>query len=617
MTSQKLKSYRESLQLKERQRYQVKMGLIAGRDPYMLAKEDLKNDAKCLPAVTYIDIVNYLINAKSAYTFEQLKAYKSMEAMNQLCCGWVRDVQSMTVESNVLVLAKVCHSQMLNAAPLRPWIIANKDGTIEAAHCDCKAGLGETCSHVGALLFYVESAHRLVTQRTVTQEKAYWCIPSAIDKVPYATIRQIDFTSVATKKRRFESRISGGPIQQRSSQKLPDVPRPSAADRLEILHDLHRVTKASVLTVSSGFQDQYVPKILQDGNLPQPLSNLRDDKYLEMEPELLRQHCLTILKDVTVTPEQAVNVERLTREQNKCKEWFHFRLGRITASNMKAVCDYNSASPASSTIQAVCGRKPVKTKATDYGLKHEGIALSAYTEKMCQQHENFFVKKCGLFLNGRYSHVGATPDGIVQCDCCGVGLVEVKCPYTAKEKGLSSVDYIKEGHLIDKHKYKYQIQTQLTVTQKAYCDFVVWSPTGMFIQRIEPDQALEEEILKKSEDFFLSVVLPEMTGSLLTRERLHKQQSNTLFNNSASPDGIPVISTAPQQTRSQSAAEDGSTTCSALRCVCGERSETYMSNTVKCANEKCQYGFLHFKCVGIKRNPKPPYYCPTCRKVMW
>ncbi|CAL1613025.1 unnamed protein product [Knipowitschia caucasica] len=89
----------------------------------------------------------------------------------------------MTVESNVLVLSKVRHSQMLNAAPLRPWIIANKDGTIEAAHCDCKAGLGETCSHVGALLFYVESAHRLVTQRTVTQEKAYWCIPSAIDKV--------------------------------------------------------------------------------------------------------------------------------------------------------------------------------------------------------------------------------------------------------------------------------------------------------------------------------------------------------------------------------------------------------------------------------------------------
>uniref|UniRef100_A0AAV2MIL2 Uncharacterized protein n=1 Tax=Knipowitschia caucasica TaxID=637954 RepID=A0AAV2MIL2_KNICA len=52
----------------------------------------------------------------------------------------------MTVESNVLVLSKVRHSQMLNAAPLRPWIIANKDGTIEAAHCDCKAGLESVVS---------------------------------------------------------------------------------------------------------------------------------------------------------------------------------------------------------------------------------------------------------------------------------------------------------------------------------------------------------------------------------------------------------------------------------------------------------------------------------------
>lgn len=82
MITQKLKSCRESLETKARQQYDVKIGLIAGRHPYTLEMDDLVNDAKCLPAVTYIDIVNYLINAKSAYTFEQLKAYRSMEAIN-------------------------------------------------------------------------------------------------------------------------------------------------------------------------------------------------------------------------------------------------------------------------------------------------------------------------------------------------------------------------------------------------------------------------------------------------------------------------------------------------------------------------------------------------------
>lgn len=75
-------------------------------------------------------------------------------------------------------------------------------------------------------------------------------------------------------------------------------------------------------------------------------------------------------------------MERLTPEQSKCKEWFRFRLGRITTSNMKAMCNFNPDCPAFLTIQAVRGSKPVTTKATVYGLKHEGIAIKAYTEKM-------------------------------------------------------------------------------------------------------------------------------------------------------------------------------------------------------------------------------------------
>ena len=43
----------------------------------------------------------------------------------------------------------VNHSQRLSEKPLTPWIIAKPDGEIITAHCDCMAGLGETCSHGG------------------------------------------------------------------------------------------------------------------------------------------------------------------------------------------------------------------------------------------------------------------------------------------------------------------------------------------------------------------------------------------------------------------------------------------------------------------------------------
>ena len=44
---------------------------------------------------------------------------------------------------------------------------------VKSAHCNCMAGIGETCSHVGALLFAVEYYVRHREKKTVTQEKAY------------------------------------------------------------------------------------------------------------------------------------------------------------------------------------------------------------------------------------------------------------------------------------------------------------------------------------------------------------------------------------------------------------------------------------------------------------
>lgn len=40
-------------------------------------------------------------------------------------------------------------------------MICEHDGAIVTAHCKCKAGLGETCSHVAAVLFYIEIYNRL------------------------------------------------------------------------------------------------------------------------------------------------------------------------------------------------------------------------------------------------------------------------------------------------------------------------------------------------------------------------------------------------------------------------------------------------------------------------
>lgn len=61
---------------------------------------------------------------------------------------------------------------------LSAWLILSKEGDIESGHCKCKAGLGETCSHIGALLFYIEDFVSNDQEETVTDRFAYWAAPA-------------------------------------------------------------------------------------------------------------------------------------------------------------------------------------------------------------------------------------------------------------------------------------------------------------------------------------------------------------------------------------------------------------------------------------------------------
>lgn len=66
--------------------------------------------------------------------------------------GFVASVNGKKVAARFVVVAiKVQHSQSMRDPLVNIWIIKEKDGPIVSAHClDCKAGLGETCSHVAS-----------------------------------------------------------------------------------------------------------------------------------------------------------------------------------------------------------------------------------------------------------------------------------------------------------------------------------------------------------------------------------------------------------------------------------------------------------------------------------
>ena len=84
------------------------------------------------------------------------------------------------------------------------------------------------------------------------------------------------------------------------------------------------------------------------------------------------------------------------------------------------------------------------------------------------------------------AYVGASPDGLVNCDCCGRGGLEIKCPHCSKDKAPdSSIRYMEEtetGLALKKDSdYYYQVQAQIHICCLKYCDFIVWTPHGIHV----------------------------------------------------------------------------------------------------------------------------------------
>ena len=112
----------------------------------------------------------------------------------------------------------------------------------------------------------------------------------------------------------------------------------------------------------------------------------------------------------------AVAVENETRSQANSKLWFRYRAGRVTASRMKAVCHMDATNPSQS-------------RQTTWGCKHEKSARDKYVKAQKSKHRNLRVQDSGLVINPLWPFIGATPDGILSCTCCGRGMLEIKCPY--------------------------------------------------------------------------------------------------------------------------------------------------------------------------------------------
>lgn len=117
-------------------------------------------------------------------------------------------------------------------------------------------------------------------------------------------------------------------------------------------------------------------------------------------------------------PELAKNVEVRRRDQAQSKLWFQKRSGRVTVSQLKTAVVTVITQPSQSLIKAVCYPES-KSNATTWGCKHEETARTEYESITARTYINFSVSQSGLVILPSYPFMGASPDGMVNCKCCG------------------------------------------------------------------------------------------------------------------------------------------------------------------------------------------------------
>ena len=129
-----------------------------------------------------------------------------------------------------------------------------------------------------------------------------------------------------------------------------------------------------------------------------------------------------------------------------------------------------------------------------WGRENEDKACQEYISNIIAKHHALVVTTSGLVISPKFHFLGASPDGAVNCECHGCGLLEIKCSYKyhnqqpTAEMSVSSYS-LKRGkngniYLSRSHKYYHQVQGQIALCNSMYCDFVTWTPKGVSLNAL-------------------------------------------------------------------------------------------------------------------------------------
>jgi putative phage-type endonuclease len=156
----------------------------------------------------------------------------------------------------------------------------------------------------------------------------------------------------------------------------------------------------------------------------------------------------------------------------RTQEWFAARCGKLTASRFAAVMNVlKDGSPGAARKELVtCLAIERLTGSMVEGFQNDamrrGIELEPEARAAYEAHTGELVEVVGFVPHPELPFVGVSPDGLLGND----GLVELKCP-ASQHKHMAAL--LNGEHATE---YRWQLQGQLWVTERAWVDAVSYDP---------------------------------------------------------------------------------------------------------------------------------------------
>jgi putative phage-type endonuclease len=164
--------------------------------------------------------------------------------------------------------------------------------------------------------------------------------------------------------------------------------------------------------------------------------------------------------------------------------WHALRELKLTASNATAI-KANGKGLDTLVLELVAEymSNAPKESYTNEAMEN-GVVLEDEARGIYEIQNSVVVQTVGFISEGEY--IGCSPDGLVGTD----GLIEIKCP-TDKVY----LEYLLDGAIDSK--YMNQMQMQMSVTGRDWCDYVVYNPNfkdDMVVVRVPRDEKAIAEI---------------------------------------------------------------------------------------------------------------------------